>query len=559
MPRPLPQVPTLATSASVFLILRRMRAPLIVLILIFSISTAGLSLIPGQDASGAPRRMTLFESFYVMSYTATTIGFGEIPYAFTPAQRLWVTLSIFLSVIGWAYAIGSLLSLSRDRSFRRALAVQRFTRHVRRLQEPFLLVVGHGAAGQSLTASLDRAGRSFVVVDSDEEHVAALDLGAYRSDPPSVVGSAREPRLLGAAGLSNPRCRAVVALTGDDETNLAVAMTAALLRPDVRVVARATTRSMARRIEAFGSSEVVDPYDRFGDHLRILMRSTAAYRLMMWLTSPVGSLLPDERPPTPSGRWVVYGDGAFAEEIAHDLAAEGVDLTLVAGQGYDEHALRGADLARAVGLVAATDNDVTNLSVLETALEINPGLFTVPRQNHGGNAVLYRSIGADFTLVPAEIMLHETLARLVDPALLPFLREVPHHDQAWAEQVVDRLVRADGRRLAYLWSLGIDDAEAPALAARVTDVPVRVGELIATVSDPAAPGLVALAILRDGAPALLVPDAEVELAQGDRVLWYSSWATREALRDLCRDPDRLAARLTGRRTADGWLWRTLAR
>jgi len=60
--------------------------------------------------------MTFFDAFYFMSYTASTIGFGELPNPFTAAQRLWVTISIYLTVIGWAYAIGSLLSLLQDRA-----------------------------------------------------------------------------------------------------------------------------------------------------------------------------------------------------------------------------------------------------------------------------------------------------------------------------------------------------------------------------------------------------------------------------------------------------------
>jgi voltage-gated potassium channel len=66
-------------SATVFVILRRMRAPLIILIFIFAVSVLGLTLIPGQDADGQPWRMGFFDAFYFMSYTATTIGFGELP------------------------------------------------------------------------------------------------------------------------------------------------------------------------------------------------------------------------------------------------------------------------------------------------------------------------------------------------------------------------------------------------------------------------------------------------------------------------------------------------
>ena len=43
----------------------------------------GLTLIPGRDPAGQPYRMSFFDAFYVMSYTASTIDFGEIPYAFT--------------------------------------------------------------------------------------------------------------------------------------------------------------------------------------------------------------------------------------------------------------------------------------------------------------------------------------------------------------------------------------------------------------------------------------------------------------------------------------------
>src|SRR3954452_6857902 len=129
-------------SAPIFLILRRMRAPLITLILIFAVSVLGLSLIPGQDAAGQPARMSIFDSFYVMSYTATTIGFGELPNPFSDAQRLWVMGTIYLTVIGWAYAISALLSLLQDRAFRQALALQHVTRKVARLREPFLLIAG---------------------------------------------------------------------------------------------------------------------------------------------------------------------------------------------------------------------------------------------------------------------------------------------------------------------------------------------------------------------------------------------------------------------------------
>jgi voltage-gated potassium channel len=120
-----------------FLFLRRMRAPLLVLITAYSISIAGLVLIPGIDDQGQPWRMDFFHAFYFVSYMATTIGFGEIPHAFSESQRMWTAATIYLSVIAWLYAIGKILALVQDPTFKLAVSQQAFDRSIRRLRAPF--------------------------------------------------------------------------------------------------------------------------------------------------------------------------------------------------------------------------------------------------------------------------------------------------------------------------------------------------------------------------------------------------------------------------------------
>ena len=121
-----------------FLILRRLRTPLIAMIVIYAISTLLMASAPGIDPSGRPWRLSLFEAFYVVSYTATTIGFGELPHPFSGAQRAATVVVIYLSVIGWAYALGSVFALTNDAVFRAALLRARFARQVARLNEASL-------------------------------------------------------------------------------------------------------------------------------------------------------------------------------------------------------------------------------------------------------------------------------------------------------------------------------------------------------------------------------------------------------------------------------------
>ena len=278
-----PVDPSVQVSASLFLILRRMRAPLITLIIIFTVSVFGLTLIPGQDADGQPYRMGFFDAFYFMSYTATTIGFGEIPHTFTYGQRMWVLVAIYLTVIGWAYALGSLLTLLQDKAFREALRLQRFSRRVAQLGEPFLLIAGYGRTGELLARSFDGLGRQLVIVDASESQIEALEMDTYQVDIPALASDARNPHTLAAAGLDHPLCEGVLAMTDDDEVNLAITMAAALLRPELQVVARTVSTVIADRMHAFGTPTVVNPFDRFGNHLRIALRAPASYQLLEWL------------------------------------------------------------------------------------------------------------------------------------------------------------------------------------------------------------------------------------------------------------------------------------
>src|SRR6476660_3105491 len=316
-------------TATIFIVMRRMRAPLITLIVIFSITVFGMSLIPAQDPQGRPYHMTIFESLYFMSYTASTIGYGELPFPFNANQRMWTTISIYLLVIGWAYAIGSLLTLIQDRTFRQALALQRFRRKVRRLREPFLLFAGYGQTGELLGKAFDALGQQFVVIDQSPDRIDSLDLVAYHADIPGLAGDVRNPHHLAVAGLDHPFCSGVLALTSDDEVNLAVTMAAALLRPELPVIARTVSPSIEDRMHAFGTPSVVNPFDRFGDHLRLALRAPASYQLLTWLESGPGAERPKRgRPPT-EGRWVLCGYGRFGKEMAQDLRAEGLEVTIV--------------------------------------------------------------------------------------------------------------------------------------------------------------------------------------------------------------------------------------
>jgi Trk K+ transport system NAD-binding subunit len=547
-----------------------MRAPLIVLITIFAVSVLGLTLIPGRDAAGQATRMGFFDAFYFMSYTATTIGYGEIPHPFTDAQRLWVMATIYLTVVGWAYAIGSLLTLLQDRAFRQALALQHFTRTVTRLREPFLLIVGYGQTGSLLGRSLDSLGRRFVVLDASPERIDTLDVDSYHADVPGLAGDAGNPHTLGIAGLEHPQCEGVLALTDNDEINLVVAMTAALIRPSLPVIARAVSPAIGHRMRDFGSPTIVNPFDRFGDHLRLALRAPASYQLMSWLESGPGAELPAQgRPPT-QGRWVVCGYGRFGQEVTEDLRAEGLDVTvidlrsttdsesaIVVGDASEAAVMARADLEQAVGFVAGTDNDTTNLSLIAAARKVNPALFIAARQNRPAGAPLFAAVRVDRLLVPTEVVAREIYAQLSTPLLWRFLQDIPARGNEWAAQLVDRLREHCGERLGSVWKVTLTHRDAPALDPWLRAGDARLGDLLNSPYDRSRRvAAVPLLLLRD-TESILGPDDDVAVAPEDQILFAGRPSARRQLLDTMTNHAVSEYVLHGRFVPTGWLWQRM--
>ena len=416
-------------------------------------------------------------------------------------------------------------------------------------------------------------GRRVVVVDSAQEPIDELALESFRSDVPGLVADARNPHTLLLAGLADDRCVAAIALTNDDEANLAVAMTGTLLRPGLPVIARTVSRQVAERMRAFGATEVINPFDLFGDYLRVALRAPASFRLIEWLTSVPGSTLPRRREP-PRGRWVVCGYGRFGREVSADLRAEGMEVTviepaagatagpgMIVGSGTEPAVLAQAKLETAVGLVAATANDVTNLSLIAAAHAVNPDLFLIGRQNDAANAPLFRAIGIDFALIPSRVIAQEVLARITSPLLFRFLAMVPAQGEPRSAALVARLTERCGEEVPALWRIRLAPDAAPALAHWLAQGRRLVlGDLLRDAHDRSRPmAAVPLLLVRADATCACAPVDDTPLGAGDEILLAGLPAARRALDAVCQSESTRDYVLLGRVTPSGTVWRWIER
>jgi voltage-gated potassium channel len=558
-------------SSVVLLGLRHLRGPLIAIVAVFAVGIAGLVLLPGVDADGSRWHMTFGDALYFMSYTATTIGFGEVPDEFTPDQRLWVTAIIFASVIGWAYLVATLLALTRDDAFRGALAAARVSRAIRSLREPFYLICGFGETGLLVGRALDRLGARFVVVDIDGALIQEVKLLELVQEVPAVRGDARLPDTLLRAGLARPSCIGVLALTNDDQANLAVAMAVRLLNPERPVLARAMSREVEANMASFRTDQVVNPFALFGNYLALALAAPASYRLASWLTAEPGSQFDLHMAP-PQGHWVVCGYGRFGREVVKALQGHGLDvcivdpeelrlagMTTIRGTGTEAEPLLAAGIRDAVGIVAGTDDDITNLSIAVTARELNDALFTIVRQNLQSSSPLFAAFDADVTMVSSSIIANECLAVIKTPRLKNFLDFTRGESDAWSGAVLERLRTVMGNEVPEIWSVTLSARESPGPLRAVEDR-AHIVTLRDLLRDPADRerllAILPLVRIRGGVFAAL-PAADEAIEHGDELLFAGTLAARRAQRSVLRNANACRYVLTGEEVPSGWVWQAI--
>jgi len=555
------------------LLLRRMRLPLIILISTYAISVLGLTLIPGIDDQGNPWRMDFFHAIYFVSFLGSTIGFGEIPYPFTGAQRMWTTFTIYAAVVSWLYAIGTILTVIQDQGFRRVLAFSSFARKVRRLQEPFYIICGYGDASRLLVHELSERCIHCVVVEKDQEKILDLAVEDLLDYVPGLSDDATNSETLIAAGLNRPNCRGVVALTGDDHSNLTIAITSKLLAPDIQVICQSDSKDSAANMASFGTDHTIDPFEIFASRFAMMFHSPSMYLVYEWMTTVHGSPLSDfKRPPT--GTWVLCGFGRFGKAVREHIAVEnvktrlieadteatGAPLDTVEGRGTEANTLLEADIQDAVGVIAGTDNDANNLSILITARYLNPGLFTVARQNHQKKDPIFKAADIGLIMQPGTIVAQYILGLILAPLLGDFFRLTRDQNEEWANVLVSRIAGVVAEVTPETWELKISPSQAPAvfnslirrhkvLLKDICSNPQNRSELL-----PCVP----LLIKRDGA-GLLLPDMEECLQSSDQILFCGRQESTYQIRHVVNDHRALDYMQTGVDRPGGTVWRWLTK
>lgn len=232
----------------------RLRLALISLSIVIAAGTTGFHWIEGWS---------WFDGFYMTLTTMTTIGYGEI-HPLSHFGRIFNSFLIVASVVAAGFTIATFSQSLLEFEFGKAFGRRRMERELAKLSHHYI-ICGAGRVGRTVTRALRARGQNSVLMEKD----ATRARWAEDEKIPVIVGNASSEENLARAHID--RAAGLVAAVSSDPENLYIVLTARGMKPDLKIIARASEEEATSKLLRAGASQVLSPYFFIGNRIAQLL------------------------------------------------------------------------------------------------------------------------------------------------------------------------------------------------------------------------------------------------------------------------------------------------
>ena len=211
---------------------------------------------------------SLFASFYRATVTISLTGIDSRP-PHIGAQIVTV-LVILAGMAIYGYLASAIVELIAHGVLTGVLSERRKNRVIRGLRDHYI-ICGYGRVGRRVGREFREEGASYIVLDftPESKHYSSEDKVPY------VEGTGTRDEDLEGVGLDH--AKGLVASSDSDVDNLYIVVSARAARPDLFIVARASTEDAARKMWRAGADRVVQPYTAAGQEMaKLVLRPQVA-------------------------------------------------------------------------------------------------------------------------------------------------------------------------------------------------------------------------------------------------------------------------------------------
>jgi voltage-gated potassium channel len=221
-----------------------------------------LALLAGTAAFAAFLDESGLQAFYRSTITLSLTGIDTKPEG--TGGIIATILLVLAGVAIYGYLASAIVELIAHGVLTGAMSERRRRRVIERISDHYI-ICGYGRVGRQVAAEFRDAGVPYVVLDFNPD---VLEI-AREHGIPYIEGSGTNDDDLDAAGLE--RARGVIASSDSDVDNLYITVSARAERPNMMIVARASTEDAAQKMRRAGADRVVQPYSAAGSEIAKLM------------------------------------------------------------------------------------------------------------------------------------------------------------------------------------------------------------------------------------------------------------------------------------------------
>lgn len=230
--------------------LKDLRKIVLMLLVVLVFGTVGYMVI---------EKWSILDSIYMTIITISTVGYGEV-YPLSDAGRIFSAVLIVSGVGVALYAFSTLIGYLVRGHIMNIFGRHRMEDEIKKLNNHFILC-GYDRIGQVIANALREEGRTFVILTPVGQEVSQ----AEERECLCLQGDPSDNDTLKKAGIE--RARGLLAVTEDDATNVYIIVSARKLRPELLIVARASTRDSISKLEAVGANRAINPYSAGGERI----------------------------------------------------------------------------------------------------------------------------------------------------------------------------------------------------------------------------------------------------------------------------------------------------
>lgn len=206
-----------------------------------------------------------FDGLYMTLITMTTVGYGET-HPLSPSGKVFNVFLILAAVTAGGFLVATFTQAMLEFELRNVLGRRRMERQLARLTNHYI-ICGAGRVGRTVAREFRARKIPCVIVEKDAARAQwALDEGI-----PVLIGTGATEDVLSKARIEH--ARGLVAAVTSDADNLYIVLTASGMRPELKIIARASEEEAIPKLMRAGASQVLSPYHFIGHRIvQLLLR-----------------------------------------------------------------------------------------------------------------------------------------------------------------------------------------------------------------------------------------------------------------------------------------------